>query len=208
MDTKLLNKVEEYITKKWLNEAPEENLYHNLTHTKEVVEDAEKIADELNIPDEDKEILLLAAWFHDIGCVDCCPGHEEIGINYAREFLSAQNYPEEKIKAIESCIKATKLPQTPKSKIEEIICDADLYHLGTDEYEEKGQLLKKEIENKGFGPFTPLEWVENNINFFKRHKYFTSVAKRDLKPAKQNNLKKLQAKRDRLAKELETTSKV
>ena len=38
------------------------------------------------------------------------------------------------IDAIASCIMATKLPRNPKNLLEEIICDADTYHLGTKDF--------------------------------------------------------------------------
>ena len=34
---------------------------------------------------------------------------------------------------------ATKLPQSPHSLIEQIICDADLFNLGTDMFRETGK---------------------------------------------------------------------
>jgi hypothetical protein len=46
---------------------------------------------------------------------------------------------------LESCICATKLPQRPKSLLEEIVCDADKYNLGTENFLKSDELLKKRI---------------------------------------------------------------
>ena len=37
----------------------------------------------------------------------------------------------ELIQRVSSCIQATRMPQSPLSQVEKIMCDADLYHLGT-----------------------------------------------------------------------------
>ena len=45
-----------------------------------------------------------------------------------------ENYPTEKMESVLACIGATIMPQQPTNLLEEIICDADLYHLSLDEY--------------------------------------------------------------------------
>ena len=45
---------------------PDTMTYHNLNHTREVVKAAEKIGSYASLQEEEMEILLLAAWFHDV----------------------------------------------------------------------------------------------------------------------------------------------
>ena len=42
-------------------------VFHNLKHTKQVVNAAREIAKHYQLNDEDQFVLLLAAWFHDTG---------------------------------------------------------------------------------------------------------------------------------------------
>lgn len=44
-------------------------------------------------------------------------------------------------------IMATKIPQSPKNKLEEIIADADLEYLGTDEAAKKADDFFKELHH-------------------------------------------------------------
>ena len=143
--SEILSDIKKFVGSKFRKEGQSENLYHNLTHTAEVVKIAREIAEASAVSEEDLEIVLISAWFHDIGYIDKCDGHEDIGKNYAKKFLEEKNYPPEKIQTVLSLIEATRLPRNPQNLLEEIICDADLYHLGTNDFEKKGDLLKKEM---------------------------------------------------------------
>ena len=52
-------------------------LYHNYKHTQEVVANAEILANAENLTDDEKEILLVACWFHDSGYTEDIMQHEE-----------------------------------------------------------------------------------------------------------------------------------
>ena len=43
---------------------------------------------------------------------------------------------------------ATKFPRDPKNLLEQIICDADTYHLGTEEFEEMNKRMLEETKLK------------------------------------------------------------
>ncbi len=69
-----------------------------------------------------------------------------VGIEMATKFLKENDYPDEGIAKVVSLINATRMPRNPKNILEEIICDADLHHLGTNNYDVKGDLFRNEIE--------------------------------------------------------------
>ena len=191
MNEKLIAIVQEYVEKLFRENAPPENIYHNLEHTKDVVAAASEIALAEEIAGEDIEIILIAAWFHDSGCIIVCKGHEDISSKYARSFLESINYPEDKIKKVLSVITATKVPQNPKNKLEEVLCDADLHHLGTKDFDEKGYLLRQEIEKRGDGVFNDEKWLHHSFEFLKGHHFFTSYAKEKYGIQKNINLTKI-----------------
>ena len=176
MDNQILSKVKEYIGKTFRDKGNENSYYHNFTHTAEVAKVAEEIADAMGIDSNSKEILLVAAWFHDIGHIETCIGHEDVGIKLAEEFLTKNDYPKESIDKVISLINATRMPRNPKDILEEIICDADLYHLGTNKYDEKSHLYKNEIEALENCVISEKDWLKTNIKFLKEHKFYTSYA--------------------------------
>jgi hypothetical protein len=172
----LLNKVEAHVRKLFSDRELTEHAYHNFTHTLEVVEVAFNISIVEKLNSDELEILQIASWFHDVGYFNCCDGHEEQSAKIAKEFLRKESFPEDKIEKVVSCILCTKIPQNPKNKMEEIICDADLHHLGLPDAKAKGDILRLEFERSGIKKFTDIEWLKSSISFFCDHKFFTDCA--------------------------------
>src|SRR5580704_11860934 len=86
--------------------------YHNLTHTLGVVEHAREIATHYALDDTDTFVLVVAAWFHDIGHLyGAMPGHEERGVTILHEHCTGLSPA--LLTAISDCIMATKLPAHP-----------------------------------------------------------------------------------------------
>jgi HD-GYP domain-containing protein (c-di-GMP phosphodiesterase class II) len=206
MNEDIINKAHQYVQKLFSEHAPPENVYHNLSHTTEVVSAVKEIAAAEGIGDDDLELLIIAAWFHDSGYVKVCKGHEEVSIEYVNEFLNTINYPEDKTKKIVSLIEATKMPQSPKNHLEEILCDADLHHLGTKSFEEKGDLFRLEIENRGDGICTDQEWLEISERFFNNHNFFTGHAKEQFGIQKNINFIKIEKQLKKLKKKNKDTN--
>lgn len=193
----------EYVENIFNEKFPPENIYHSLTHTTEVVKAAEKIGKACNLEKEELEILLIAAWFHDVGYLNGAEGHEELSAKYAGDFLAKSNYPIHKIERVTNAILSTRLPQNPKNIVEEILCDADLYHVGTDEFFNKNELLRTEFERRRNKTFTDIEWIDNTIEFITNHNFFTKYAKGKYKQQKEANLLSLQKQYRKKLKKLE-----
>jgi hypothetical protein len=84
------------------------------------------------------------------------------------------------------------MPQSPHSLIEQIICDADLSHLGTDDFERENKLLRKELILVHGKNISKKEWRNENIRFLQAHRYFTDYCRERFEPVKQQHLKELQ----------------
>ncbi len=121
-------------------------------------------------------MLKTAALFHDSGFIIKAKGHEEISCNYAKEYLPSFGYSEEQIKIICGMIMATKIPQTPQTKLEEIIADADLDYLGRDDFFEISDCLYKELLSSGVVN-NEEQWNVFQVDFFEKHHYFTQLSK-------------------------------
>ena len=207
MNNGILSKVKEFIGNTFREKGSSDSFYHNFTHTAEVAKVAEEIANASGIEENDKEALLIAAWFHDVGHTQCCEGHEVIGIEMATNFLKKNNYSEEGIAKVVSLINATRMPRNPKNILEEIICDADLHHLGTNNFEVKGELFRNELEALNGCKIPEAEWLTNNLKFFNQHKFFTDYAKERFETQKNINYIKIEKKLKKVNKKMEEESK-
>lgn len=171
-----LKDVDSFIFNLFKNELSPKVVYHNYTHTLCVVEAVKEISLAENISASEVEILLLAAWFHDIGYAKGSKNHEENSKQVAKKYLVENGISGEIIENVISCIDATKMPQKPTTKLHEIICDADLYHLGSENFNNKANLLRSEWEQFCDKYLTDIEWLKENNRFFSEHKYFTDFA--------------------------------
>lgn len=165
--------------------------YHNLDHTIQVVDKIKILAKEENISPEDTEDLLLAGWFHDLGYVDNADNHEEESRKIASDFLKQHQFPEERIAKIGELILATDKFYKPKNHLEEVIKDADLYHLASDDYFRICENLRQEIKEVHHQKFSKQQWSELNIVFFSKHQFYTKFAKENWQPIKEKNVDKI-----------------
>src|SRR6188768_1971405 len=139
----LLQQVEIFVTTLF-ETADARNLhFHNLDHTKEVVRHARSIGLRENLNQEDLTILLVAAWLHDVGQLNGPPeGHEERSVAMARTFFRECNFHDEPIiQSVKETILSTQMPHNPKNALGVMLCDADLYHLGTPEFKRTNRLV-------------------------------------------------------------------
>ncbi len=185
----IVKKAENYVFDLFKNELPKTFLFHNFLHTQRVVESVEEICKGSDISDDDKEILLLSAWFHDTGYIKGEENHEEESIKILKTFLSDKSYDEIKEEKIKSCIRATKLGQKPETVLEEILKDADSSHLAKKYYGEVSELLRQELSLQGAEDYSSVEWREQNLKLFtKDHRYYTRYAIENWEPEKNKNL--------------------
>src|SRR5688572_29297243 len=108
-------------------------LFHNIDHTQEVVKAATLLADYYQLSEEDRFVVILAAWFHDTGySTGNARWHESKSKEIATDFLQQHQVDAAIIDKVGNAILATQWPQVPTNLTEQILCDADLFHLGTD----------------------------------------------------------------------------
>ncbi len=155
-------------------------IYHNISHTEDVAATCLEIAQHENLSNEQIEVLLLAAWFHDTGYVISSDNHEENSVKIMRDYFENENYDPQKIDKIAEVILSTRNDCEPKNIKEKIIRDADLAHIGRSKFESKGDLLRHEwqlLQNKNF---SDLEWEKNQLEFLIAKKFYTDYAKEKL----------------------------
>lgn len=193
-ESTILSVAAEYAEKLLTEKLPKEMVYHSLEHTKDVVAGVKEIGLGSNLNEQDLETVLIAAWFHDLGYTKSMDAHEVKSVELARKKLSEFGISKDRLKQIEGCILATELPQNPVNLLEEILCDADLVHLSSNQYCDRSDKLKDELAFSKNMPLSNKKWWEMNLNFFNEQKYFTDYAKTHFLKKKDENLKLVKAK--------------
>jgi predicted metal-dependent HD superfamily phosphohydrolase len=169
-------------------------VYHDAHHTRDVVEAARIIIGFYQLTDADHFIVIAAAWFHDLGYFIDPAHHEEKGAELAAKFLAEEKVSDEIIQKVRDCIMATKLPQQPHDLSEQIVCDADLFHFGTDNFSKRNQLLLEEYNNLHDHPMSKTAWQDKTVAMMEAHHFFTDYGLLYLSRPQEKNIRKLKQK--------------
>jgi predicted metal-dependent HD superfamily phosphohydrolase len=180
-------KLKHFITEKLKAELSNNLYYHGVQHTQHVLISCNQYIKRMQIESKDAYLLRTAAIMHDTGFIWNFENHENESINYTRELLPQWNYTEIEIEQIVGMIRATKIPQQPKTVLEQILGDSDLDYLGSDLFYKIGNQLYKELlaYNK---ISSKEEWDRIQVNFLQNHEYHTPFAKKHREPVKQKYL--------------------
>lgn len=143
---KLQAAVESYVRKELLTHLPSTYLFHNFEHAREVVGVVQKLAKSSDLSSSEREDLVLAAWFHDLGYIRQRKQHQQASAALARQFLEDKGYEEERIVRIEQLIQSSQATEEPGDLSERILHDARWSFLGRKRFFRKGRLLLLENE--------------------------------------------------------------
>ena len=193
----ILDMAADCVIKLFEDHPPQGITYHDLIHIKDVVNTAKLIGENSVISPDQMEMLLLAAWFHDVGIVERYVEHEEKSAETCHEFLVKHNYPADRIETIINIIRSTRVPQKPANLLEKIMCDADLSHNGKKGFIYRSHLLRVEWKNMLGKEFTDSEWLKVNIDFLLENKFHTDFAKSFYEEQRKRNLTLLQKKKSK-----------
>ncbi|MBC7889315.1 MAG: phosphohydrolase [Ferruginibacter sp.] len=189
----ITEQVKQYVTAYFADHGKDQLLYHDIRHTATVVAAAKQIADHYQLNEHDFFVVTATAWFHDMGY--CMAGaqtlHELKSADLAEAFLTEKGVDEPTRSEIKNCILATKMPQRPSTLKEQIVCDADLFHLGTDDFAKHNKQLRKEYEAIRNIKVDKDEWRKGTIQLLQSHHYHTDYCQALLNNKKQENLEKL-----------------
>ncbi|MEL1243362.1 Pycsar system effector family protein [Flavobacterium sp. DGU11] len=189
----IVQKAESYVFHLFKDKLSPDYIYHNFNHTLRVVNNAAVIAKAEGVNDDDMEIIMLAAWFHDVGYIDGPDDHEERSSHAAEKFLRKNDYPEEKAARVSDLIKVTKVGAEPENLYEKIIKDADCSHFADKNFPTLSELLREEWKATQGKTFSDKEWALGNRNvLMQQHRFFTNYGKQELQPLKEANIALLQ----------------
>lgn len=188
----LYKKAEQHVTKLFDEYQSQPLPYHNLFHTKYVVSKAKEIAGHYQLMENEMLVVYMAAWFHDTGYLVGKPEvHEEESVELMEKFLSQYQVDHQVIRNIASCIMATKAPRAPETLLQQIICDADTYNLGSKDFKDSNKAVREELQLNRTISMTKQEFNLATLEMMDTHQYFTSYGRELLNDRKSKNMKKI-----------------
>lgn len=185
IDDELIREAREYISIVLTTELSENCIFHTISHTLDVVSNAELIGSYCKLDEYSMNILRISALFHDVGYVDAYDDHEIYSANRAKTYLQSKDIYPEIIDQVEVAILSTKTPQNPMDRISKILCDADLMNLTFDDYFEQIDLMRKEWEKVGKAKMNHQEFYLSSLEFFQSHEYHSLYGKKVLQAKKE-----------------------
>lgn len=188
----MISSVSKYCTDLLTTSKCKELPFHNLEHTKEVVQNVKYLCAAMDINEQDTEVLLVAAWFHDTGFSMTYKGHEDQSKFIATTSLKEQKAGKSFIDKVCNCIDATKMPQCPTNNLAEVLCDADIFHISNSHFFYRKLLLRREWELFCDNKVADLDWHMLNLEFLKKHHFRTNYGKDILEQGKQENIEKVE----------------
>jgi len=178
----------------------DKHYYHHYGHALDVMERAVYLWKKESVSDENLEMLAIAAIFHDTGFIIQYDKNEPIWAKIAQNYLKTILYPEEKIKIIREIILATDPDyKNPKNILEKIIKDADMDNLGRDDFFDKWEKLKHEIEVIKNIKIKNPDWHHSSLDLLYEHNFLTNTWKDERWNKLEENKKEL----EKMMKELD-----
>lgn len=196
-DEQLLQETEVYIKDFFAEHIRPEYVFHDLEHTIQTVAAVRMIAEGFQVDQQDMLIVQLATWFHDTGYSDGPKDHEARSCVNAEAFLRGK-ITDDDLASVLGCIRSTKVPQQPNTLLEQIICDADLSHLGMNSYWDRTGKFRQELILTSKSIMSEQDWVDFELNFMLNHNYHTAVANELFNKRKAKHIQQLLKQKRRL----------
>lgn len=191
----IYKQVEEYVTDLFDKTKKKTLYFHSLEHTEKIVQRAQEIGAHYKLSEKETLAIYIAAWFHDTGHLFSeALGHEERGVEIMKNFMEKHSPDADLIRIVENCILATKRDKEPTTLLEQIVCDADTYHLGNKEFKKTNKQVRKEVSTFLKEPMAKMDWDIKTLEFLEKHKYYTSYCQELLNAGKQENIERLRQK--------------
>jgi hypothetical protein len=100
-------------------------------------------------------------------------------------------YKPDEIGRIQEMILATDLASEPKTLVEKILCDADLDHLGRDDFFELDGRLREGRGIRGLDVSDDAKWYRGTLKILRMHKFYTQTQKKLREKGKKRNTDKI-----------------
>lgn len=187
----LVTEAEKYLAALMADKLPENIIYHNYRHALLIRKHAETIGRQAGLDGEEMNILRLSALFHDSGYIASYERWNEESVAIAVAFLEEHAADRKTIDRVGEVIASARIPQAPKDRVAEALCDAGLMYITGDGAVEQFDLLYEETALMS-SPFEKRSAFEKKwIDFFTQHTFFTEYGRTILQPGKEATLQRL-----------------
>ena len=157
-------------------ELPADLTYHSLAHTRdEVLPAATELAQRAGLGARETALLRIAAAFHDVGYIERPDDHEICSVRILAQVLPVFGFDARSTEDAMSLVLVTRLPQSPRTHLQALMCDADLGGLGSEDFLDRSLDLLAERRAYGY-EVTDADWWHQQIDFLSEHRYWTEVA--------------------------------
>ena len=199
-----LKKVDHYIRSFLRDKLPKGLNFHIADHTlhptKGVVASANRIAISEKISENDRELVITAAYFHDTGYIRQYEKNEPIAARMAGRILKLIGYKPSEMAKIQRMILSTDIEREPKTHLEKILCDADLDHFGRDDLFKMDEKVREGLRIKGIDVNDDAKWYKGTLELLRKHQFYTESQKKLREKTKQKNIKRLIKKSENIEK--------
>lgn len=194
-----LSGLEEHVRRRLTAELPPTLAYHGPHHTlDDVLPAVDRLCTGEGVGPAERDLVMAAALFHDIGFVESYNGNEAIGARIAAETLPGFGFSSSEIERILDIILSTEMReidgvfcQDPGDDLlKKIMCDADLDNLGREDFFKVSDNLREELRHQGTN-FTEMEWLARQVLFVSQQSWFTATQRADREEIKARNLARL-----------------
>ena len=182
----LLEEEEHYVSNLFLNADTSGLFYHDFNHTLSVVEAVTKITQVLQLSTSDSEVLILSAWFHDVGYLFTRTEHEAQSIEIVKYALNP-NYSH-LLDAVTICIAATKVGETPKNELAALLKDADIAFGSAYDFFKTNHSYREELRISEEKTFDDATWRQMCIDFLKGVQFYSDYGKKHFEQLVKKNL--------------------
>ncbi len=169
----------------WMPKLP----YHNFGHALSVAHASQVLGTLEGLHYESLFFLETAAYLHDIIYEVGAKDNEERSAKFACDYLPLIGYPKFQAEIIAKLILATKMPWNPRNKLENVLVDADMFNLGTEDFMAATDLVRQEFGVADYG-----KWYEGTLKLMEGHQYYTPTARMLLNDQKVRNMNTLRLK--------------
>lgn len=178
----------DYIERLFKEKLTNKHVYHNYTHTSDVVDACKEIGEAHQLFQEQMDVLNLAAWFHDAGFVNSYDNHEEESINIFREFAKENHLSDEEKDEVERLIRSTQKDHDPQDLLEEIMHDATHIHIGTKSFDRRNELLRTELELIRNEYYSEYDWQQKQLDYLINQNFITRYAQKEYGERRDKNI--------------------
>ena len=172
---------------------PKRIFYHTPEHSEDVLTEAMLFGLEDGLTERELLLLAIGAAYHDTGFVESASENEALGATLAvKAMVKTDEFGKSEQELVHSMILDTALHKTetgmcqvPTTVLSRYLCDADVSNLGRDDFFERGELYRRELE------MPSLEFMRMTESFLACHQWHTPAAQRLRQAKRDANLEEL-----------------